>query len=94
VPVFPGARELAAQGILSGGSKRGRAALADVVSVGAGVDPVLVDIAYDAETSGGLLICVGADAADALERELAARRVPVHAVGEVVADTGNVVELV
>lgn len=38
----------------------------------------------DAQTSGGLLIAIGPDRAEALERALSARGVPVHAVGEVV----------
>jgi len=94
LPVFPGARELAAKGVVSGGMKRGKEALGDVVRVDAGVDAALVDIAFDAETSGGLLIAVDAAKAADLERELAARDVPVHAIGEVIEDTGHVIELV
>ena len=93
VPLFPGALELARKGIFSGGTKRGKMTLADVVRLGDGVDTVRVDIAYDAETSGGLLIAIADDDAPALERELAARDVPVHAVGEVLESTGKLIEL-
>ncbi|QDU66765.1 selenide, water dikinase SelD [Engelhardtia mirabilis] len=93
IPVFPGALELARQGIASGGSKRGQSTLADEVSVGADVDPALVTICFDSETSGGLLIAIAPERAADLERELAARGVPVVEVGEFVASTGRLVEL-
>ena len=94
LPVFPGARELAAAGVLSGASKRGKQALGEVVSIAPGADSPTVDIVFDAETSGGLLIVVAPACAERLERELASRDVPVHAIGEVLESTGMVVELV
>ena len=93
VPVFPGALELARKGTLSGGSKRGRANLADVVRIGSGPEAALVDLVFDAETSGGLLIVVAPAHAARLEAELAARDLPVHAIGEVVPATGALIEL-
>ena len=83
LPVFEGALELARAGVVSGGSARGKAALGDVVRVADGVDPDLVRITFDAETSGGLLICVPAEEAGTLEKALQAQDVPVHPVGEV-----------
>ncbi len=83
LPIFPGAYELAADGVLSGGSARGKASLGEDVRVAAGADSVLVDIVFDAETSGGLLMAVGEEHAATLEAELAARDVPVHCVGSV-----------
>ena len=94
VPIFPGAYDLAAKGIVSGGTARGKMALGQVVSVGNGVDEHLVNIAFDAETSGGLLISLPAERGADLERELTARDVPVHCIGEVVAHTGKLIELV
>lgn len=94
VPIFPGAYELAAQGVFSGGTKRGRAALKDEVSIAEGLDGVRVAMAFDAETSGGLLIAIAEADAPALERELAARHVPVARIGRVVPATGAQVQLV
>lgn len=91
VPVWPGALELGRRGIYSGGSKRGRQALGDTVSIGGGVEEALASLLFDAETSGGLLIAVDPARAAALERELAAREVPVHRIGEFVARAGVVV---
>ncbi len=84
MPVFPGALELAADGVLSGGSRRGRDLLGDRVRFAGDPPAGLGDILFDAETSGGLLICIAADSAQALERGLRERDVPVHRVGEVI----------
>jgi selenide, water dikinase len=94
VPIFPGARELAAQGGMSGASKRGRVGLKDEVRIGAGVEPVVADLCFDAETSGGLLIAVEPKMGPVLERELAARKLPVHRIGAFVAGGDVAVELV
>lgn len=94
LPVFEGALELSSQGVRSGGSARSRAALGERARIGDGVDPHLAALCFDAETSGGLLIALPADRADALAGELGARDVPCWRVGEVVADTGAWVELV
>jgi selenide, water dikinase len=59
--------------------KSNREYFSPLIRVSPGVDPVLVDLCYDPQTSGGLLIAVAASEADrlgeALERSgaLAAR---------------------
>lgn len=93
-PIFDGALELARAGTLSGGSKRGRTALADVVSVRTGLEEALVNLVFDAETSGGLLIVIPPAKAAQLERELVARDLLVARIGECVPETGRFVELV
>jgi selenide,water dikinase len=81
VPLFPGALALAKKGLFSGGAKRGRATLAAEVGIGVGLDETRVNLLFDAETSGGLLIVLPADRASTLERELAARELLVARVG-------------
>jgi selenide,water dikinase len=93
-PLFPGAYELAERGILSGASKRGREGLKDEVRVAPSVDETLANMLFDAETSGGLLIAVAQRDVGALERELAARKVPVHRIGHFVAHSGVHVSIV
>lgn len=93
-PVFPGALDLARAGALSGGSKRGRTALADVVHVAGGLDETLVNLVFDAETSGGLLVVLPPSRAAAFEQELLARELPVWRIGECVPACGRLVELV
>ena len=90
---FVGAHALAAEGFCSGGSKRGREALGEEVSVADGLDEALVSLAYDAETSGGLLIAVNETDAQALESALTDRGVLAVRIGAMVEGTGAAVEL-
>ncbi len=89
LPIFPGALDLAAKGILSGGSARTRDFLGAEVGFGRNVDRALADLLFDAETSGGLLISLPADRAPRLEAELRRRDVPVHRIGRVVEATSQ-----
>ncbi|MCC6406820.1 MAG: selenide, water dikinase SelD [Planctomycetes bacterium] len=94
VPIFPGVLELAAKGVFSGGTKRGRMALKEEVRLTVGLDPVAVAVTFDAETSGGLLIAVAEEDAPTLERELALRNLPVARIGRFKPKSGVHVELV
>lgn len=93
VPVFPGALDLVRAGVVSGASARGRKTMQDDVRIHERADDALVRLVFDAETSGGLLIAVGAKEAPALERELRARQVPVHRIGSCAARSGTSIEL-
>jgi selenide,water dikinase len=92
VPLFPGVLELSRKGLNSGGAKRGRNGLKDEVRVASGLDEALVNLLFDAETSGGLLIVVSPSDAPTLERELAQRGLPVERIGEFTAPTDVHVE--
>ena len=70
LPLLPGARALAKQGCLTGGAKRNRAYLANKVAVERSVRGDLVDVAFDPQTSGGLLIALPAERAGALVDQL------------------------
>ena len=92
VPVFEGALELARQGMVSGGCKRGRENLEGRYTLAAGVDQALADVMFDAETSGGLLIAVPEDEADKAQRRLRDAGTLTNAlVGQFRAGTGIVV---
>jgi selenide,water dikinase len=71
VPVMAGIRDLVAAGAVAGGSRRNLEAM-DTVAWDAAVDQVERVILTDAQTSGGLLFAVAADALDALLPALAA----------------------
>ena len=58
LPLLPGARRLAEQGYLTGGCKRNRDYLKDQIAIDRSVRKGLVEIAFDPQTSGGLLIAV------------------------------------
>ncbi len=75
LPLLPGAREAAATGFVPAGAGKNRDSLAGVLEVDEGADPLLVDLALDPQTSGGLLVACPPRAAADL-----ARRVPGAAV--------------
>jgi len=72
LPLLPGAVRLAEKGLLTGGCKRNRAYLSDKVVISPSVGAGLEEVAFDPQTSGGLLIALPAKAADRLVKKLKA----------------------
>ena len=75
LPVLPGARRLAAQGCLTGGCRRNRDYLAGKMAVDPAVRQELLEVAFDPQTSGGLLIALPEEHAAGLVSDLKARGV-------------------
>lgn len=94
LPILPGALRLAREGYITGGCKRNRTYLADKVRVQASVAQDLNEVAFDPQTSGGLLIAVPDREAPLLTRNLLAEGVLVAAiVGEAIPYAETWVEL-
>jgi selenide, water dikinase len=94
VPVIEGSRELAAQRFVPGGTERNLRDIAAHVRFADSVDAVTRTILADAQTSGGLLIAVPADRADALIERLAQAATPVAArIGEIIHGPPGVIEV-
>ena len=83
VPVIEGVEELARMGLIPGGSHTNRNYCAHQVEVDQEIDPALVNILADAQTSGGLLMAAPPDQADLILQELAAEGVSAARIGEV-----------
>jgi selenide,water dikinase len=84
LPLLPGALRLALEGYITGGCKRNRSYLADKVRATSSVAQDCDEVAFDPQTSGGLLIAVPEHESQALARDLQAEGVPAAAViGEV-----------
>lgn len=66
VPYFAEARELAEMGLVPGGLYRNRDFRSHMVDIGKQVPAHMVDILFDPQTSGGLLISVPSDRAQTL----------------------------
>jgi selenide, water dikinase len=87
LPVLPGAREHAAAGVRTGGDRRNRD-FAEPHVEAEGVPDDLLAVAYDPQTSGGLLVALPADKALALQAAFDSRRLPVWRIGRVVEGEG------
>jgi selenide,water dikinase len=80
VPLLGGAIDLAASGVIPGGTVNNREYTASAVSYDDGVPEVLRVVLNDAQTSGGLLISVPAEKAESLMALLAEKAVEGAAV--------------
>lgn len=87
VPVLAGALEYAARGIVTGGGERNRRHFGPYVEM-SDICPELAHVLWDPQTSGALLVSVGAQKADAFEREFASAEQPLWHVGEVLPGSG------
>ena len=67
----------------TGGEGRNRDWVGDNLTVAPGVSPELAAIAFDPQTSGGLLLACPARKAKALEAAFAADKEPLHPIGRV-----------
>ena len=72
LPLLPGAARLAAEGVVTGGGARNVEHLGDRARVEGSPEQALVDVFYDPQTSGGLLIAVPDADAEALRAAIAA----------------------
>jgi selenide, water dikinase len=75
LPLLPGVTRLAAGGYLTGGCKRNRSFLEGNISVARSVAKDLEEVAFDPQTSGGLLIALPRKDAPRLLRSLRAARI-------------------
>ena len=87
VPFFPEAKELAEMGMVPGGLHRNREFRMNMVDIGEEVPDYLVDIFFDPQTSGGLLISVPSDKGEELLQNLHRHGINEAAIiGEVLAE--------
>jgi selenide,water dikinase len=87
LPALPGALEVAAAGLRTGGDPRNRDFAAGRLEAH-DVRPELDLLGFDPQTAGGLLASVPADRAAVLEAEFQARHLFVARIGRVEAGTG------
>ncbi len=84
VPLLDGARELALAGHIPGGTKRNLSDTAGDVTWGAAVPDAVRLLMADAQTSGGLLLCVAPERVGELVARLEGRSPAAAVIGEVV----------
>lgn len=85
LPVYRHVLDMAEMGLVPAGSHRNRKYYQPRLQSSRPIEPVLMDLVCDPQTSGGLLIAVAADKADELVRQLQQQRVLARHLGEVLA---------
>ncbi len=85
LPALPGALELAAAGVEDEGATRVRDAVAPLLTLDLRLDPLLVALAADPQTAGGLLLAVPPTRLEPVLRDLIAAGVRGWVVGRVEA---------
>ena len=94
VPVFDGVRPLVTAGAVPGGTKRNEETAGAYTSWDPSIDAVQRTIICDAQTSGGLLFTVAAEAAADLAAALRDQHTPVAAIiGEVTSGLPGTIEV-
>lgn len=94
VPFFPGVKKLAESGIVPGGLQRNKQFRLPMIDVVASCPPWLLDILFDPQTAGGLLISLPADDAERMLVRMHQQGITEAAiVGEVVASAGSTIRV-
>lgn len=90
IPILPEAVEYAGYGLLPAGAYKNKEFRMSMVDCAPGIDSLMVDLFFDPQTSGGLLISIGAEYAEDLLNRLVEKGVAEsRMIGEVVAGTGE-----
>ena len=87
IEFLTGAMEAARGGFLAGGLKNNREFVADCVAFEPAVSAEIRDLLFDPQTSGGLLVSIAPEAADAALAALERRGVHARVIGRVVEKT-------
>src|SRR5450759_5354139 len=87
LPALPGVLALAAAGLETDGASHNRRFVAPALETAAGVDESLVALAFDPQTSGGLLAAISPECLAGVEAALAAAGVSSWRIGRVEAST-------
>jgi selenide,water dikinase len=94
LPILPGALEAARQGFLAGGLKSNREFLEGCFAFAEELSEEVRNLLFDPQTSGGLLIALAAEAADAALAEMRVRNVSAQRIGHAVPKSGPLLRVV
>ena len=87
LPALPGALEMAARGLMTGGDPRNREFLGSAIEMD-GVPEAVLTLGFDPQTGGGLLVSLPAEKAATLEAQFRAEDLLLACVGRVEAGRG------
>jgi selenide,water dikinase len=87
LPAFDGAVEAFRQGVVPGAIERNREYAGEAIHIAPDVDEALVNLGFDAQTSGGLLIAVPGGRLEQLRQSLARRRAGGFVIGRIIGSS-------
>ncbi len=94
IPLFPGVLEYAAAGILPGAIERNKESCGERIIADDSLPQEMVDICYDAQTSGGLLIAIAENKVDDFLKALQSKGIKTAAViGKVIGKGSGLVHI-
>ena len=94
LPAFDGAIDALRQGVIPGAVERNREYVGEAIHIAADVDEALVNLGFDAQTSGGLLIAVPTERQEMLRQSLARRGADAFVIGKVTDRVGGQIVVV
>ncbi len=95
IPILPEALDYAGMGLVPAGAYNNRDYYGHMVEIVSSVDPLIQDVLYDPQTSGGLLISVDEQSAKGLLLALKEKGVQeATIIGEVVSGTKHMIEVI
>ena len=87
IPILPEAMDYAGMGMMPAGAFKNKEFRLHMIEFSSEIDPLIQDILFDPQTSGGLLICVKREQADDLVNKLIEEGVrESKIVGEVISN--------
>jgi selenide,water dikinase len=95
VPIMPEAIEYAGYGLMPAGAFKNKEFRQSAVESAPGIDSLMVDLFFDPQTSGGLLICIAEEHADQLLKRLIENGVAQSCiVGKVVSEPREKIRII
>lgn len=94
VPVIPEAMNFASMGMIPAGSHYNQKFCSRHLDVASHIDPLLIDLLADAQTSGGLLISVPEERVNLLIQRLLEKKTPsANIIGEVLSEPTGIIQI-
>jgi AhpD family alkylhydroperoxidase len=87
LPAFDGVVEALRQGVIPGAVERNREYVGETIRVAPKVDEALINLGFDAQTSGGLLIAIPRERLETLRQALARRGAGGFVIGQIVGSS-------
>jgi selenide,water dikinase len=88
LPILPGALAHADAGVGTGGGARNREGVGDAAVIDESIDEPMIQVLFDPQTSGGLLMAVPEEKAVELEKRMTADGCDCWRIGEVIEGSG------